>query len=739
MTSQRFFETLFETNELAVFGDNIYATRPTKAIQNGVKEQKPFFVINPIMKGSTRGIDGVQHFRNFLFEIDEDNFYNTVPLEKQREIISESQLPWTTCTYSGGKSLHWIVSLETPLEDAYEYRIWWKMIEAVLNKTASRLGYNLKFDGNVKDPSRFSRSPNAIRLSKEGGRVQTLESVKSRINNEELLQWFETNEVKQEDFVPKPSQFEIGEINQTASDIDKMNFILNVLLKDNKYEQGNKRVWQFTYARAAKRCGLDQNTIKNQLIQICGKIEDNNPIESAFSDKYISDEPLYVLSQQDRRSWAKRKALEEDIQKRQEIIDSGESSKHLHINGVYNYLRIGTDFFKKNEKKQLRPWKKETLVMDFGTDTIKQFPEELKYDGFCNIVNFLEEIEFEDKLYNRFTRPQWTPSEGKWPTTEKLLRKVFSEVGIDQWEQGLDWIQLQLTEPKQKLHCLILGSKGRETGKDTFVEWMTMLLGNHNVYFADIDNFLKPFNSAYADKCLIALNEVKFSSINDGSMEKIKNYITQATVLIDEKFQTPVTVDYYGKMIMLTNNVHDFMKLDDEENRFWIRTMPELNKKKDFDPYFKDKLLKEIPHFLHMILNRELDCKEKDGRFWLPETITHTSERERLVENSKSSLYLEIRDLLEDTLTERPELDELSFVPRDIREILKSKYDSQHDLKYIKKTLQKDFKLLEKKTIFQNSYTGEKKNSRFFSILRTQIFETDDTTPDLGSVFDIES
>ena len=54
-----------------------------------------------------------------------------------------------------------------------------------------------------------------------------------------------------------------------------------------------------------------------------------------------------------------------------------------------------------------------------------------------------------------------------------------------------------------------------------------------------------------------------------------------------------------------------------------------------------------------------------------------------------------------------------------------------------KKTLQKDFKLLEKKTIFQNTYTGDRKNSRFFSILREQIFENPDSTPDLGSVFDV--
>lgn len=736
MSTEEFYKVLFDEGEQTVFGHNIYATKPTVIDKIGpaVKEKHQFFVINPIKKSCTRSIKGVQHFRNFMFEIDEDQDGNAVSIEKQKEIISESQLPWTTCTYSGGKSLHWIVSLALPVDDAIQYRIWWKMMETILNRTAKKLGHDLVFDSNVKDPSRFSRQPNSIR---DNGKKQDLVSIRTRVTQEEVMKWFSENEVRFEDHIPKPSKFDLSEVTGTADDKDKFEYIINVLMKNQEYVKGNMNAWQFTFSRLARRTGMSQDNVRYYIQSHCGEIDHRDPIGSAFSDKYSSDEPIYVFSQEDKSRWAQRMAIEEQLAINQKKVDSGEADDLLHINGVYDYLRIGTSFYKKSNNGDLIPWDKQTMTMDFGREHVGGFPEKLKYEGFCNIVNFTEDITNVNRMYNRFTRPKWSPEEGKWPTTEKLLRKVFSEVGIDQWEEGLDWIQLQLTQPKQKLHCLIIGSQSREAGKDTFVEWMTMLLGEKNTYFSDIENFLKPFNSAYADKCLIALNEVKFSSINDGSMEKIKNYITQDKILIDEKFEKPVTVDYYGKMVMLTNNIHDFMKLDDEENRFWIRTMPDFDKQKDFDPNFKDKLKKEVPHFLHMILNRTLNHVEKSGRFWLPETVTHTSERERLVENSKSSLYLEIRELLEDTFTSRPELDEICFVPRDIREILKSKYDSQHDLKYIKKTLQKDFKLEERKTIFQNTYSGDRKNSRFFSILREKIFENPDSTPDLGGVFDV--
>ena len=735
MTTKQFYECLFDEGELVVFGHNVYATKPEKQ-EIGQQEANEFFVINPIKKQRTRSIDGVQHFRNFMFEIDNDESGNPVPLEKQKEIITEAQLPWSTCTYSGGKSLHWIVSLQEPVGDVIEYRMWWKMMVTILNKTAKRLGYDLVFDANVKDPSRFSRAANAIREDKN--KKQNLVSVRERQSTETILKWFSDNDVNFEDFTPKPNKFDLGEINQNADDEEKFDYIINVLMKNQEYAEGNKRVWQFVFSRFARRTGMSQDMVRYYLQKHCGVIEGNNPIQSAFSDKYDSDEPIYVFSKREKAKYAERKAVEEQLAHNQKIIDRGEAGDYLHIHGIYNYIRIGTSWYHKNAVTgKLILWDKQTMTQDFGTDHVKRFPESNKYTGFCNVVNFIDDIETIGTEYNRFERPKWKPTPGEWPTTEKLLRKVFSQVGTDQWEEGLDWIQLMITKPKQSLHCLILGSESREAGKDTFVEWLQMLLGKQNTYFADIENFLKPFNSAFADKCLIALNEVKFSSINAGSMERIKQYITQDTVLIDEKFQTPVTVDYYGKMVMLTNNVHDFMKLDDEENRFWIRTMPELDKKKEFDKDFKTKLANEIPHFVDFIINRSLKHTEKLTRFWLPESITHTSERERLVENSKSSLYLEIRDMFEDIFNERKNVKELNFSARDIRDHLKKYYEVIHDLGYVKKTLTKDFKLEERKTVFQNSFTNEQKNSRFFTITRNQILEIEDTTPDLDNPFEI--
>ena len=732
MTEKEFYECLFDRGELTVHGDNIFATRPSKAITNGIKATKPFFVINPIKEGKTRSVEGVKAFRNFLFEIDDDQDGNSVSLEIQKEIVQAAQLPWSTCTFSGGKSLHWIISLQTPLEDAVEYRIWWKMMESILNKTARGLGYSLKFDKNVKDPSRFSRSPGAVRIDKY--QIQQLQGVRGRQKNDDVISWFKMNQTHFEDFVPKPTQFEIGQINELADDVVKFRYIIDVLMKNQEYVKGNGNNWQFTFARLARRCGILEPTTRNQMLQYCGEIDHRNPIESAYSDKYSQDEPIYVMTPEERGLWAKQKALEEETITRDEIVQQGRSEEYLHINGIHDYIRVGTSYFKKSKEK-LTPWNKETLTSDFGGDYIKQFPDELKYEGFVNQVEFIEETKRNDRQYNRFKKPEWpelTP--GKWPTTEKLLRKVFSDVGQDQYEVGLDWIQLQLTKPKQMLHCLILGSESREAGKDTFILWMKHLLGKHNVYFSDIENFLKPFNSPYADKCLIALNEVKFSSINDGSMEKIKQYVTQDTVLIDEKFQVPVELDYYGKVVMLTNNVHDFMKIDDEENRFWIRTMPKLNKKKDFDPNFMTKLEEELGHFLHYITNRKLHTEGKQTRFYLSDSVTQTEELARIRENSKSSLYMEIHSMLDDTFFQRKDVDDLYFLIGNIRDKIET---PNIGMKQIKMCLQKEFRLQPKKQLRVNSFSLEERNCSYFHVKRSEFYQTPDTTPGLEDIFTV--
>jgi len=107
-------------------------------------------------------------FRNFLIEID------SIPLLKQIKYVTD-KIPVSTIVYSGGKSYHFIISLEQELASIDDYRSVAKRIHKLLPEA----------DPSTKNPSRLSRIPNVKRANT--GRVQTLVQINSRIPNKILL------------------------------------------------------------------------------------------------------------------------------------------------------------------------------------------------------------------------------------------------------------------------------------------------------------------------------------------------------------------------------------------------------------------------------------------------------------------------------------------------------------------------------------------------------------------------
>lgn len=124
-----------------------------------------FFSINNMH--TSRKDANVIHLRNFLIEID------SLPLEEQVDYVLE-RVPVTSIVYSGGKSYHFIISLETPVPTIEKYR-----------EIAERLLLLLPAaDPTSKNPSRFSRLP--FRIRPDTGKEQTLMMLGSRIKLEDL-------------------------------------------------------------------------------------------------------------------------------------------------------------------------------------------------------------------------------------------------------------------------------------------------------------------------------------------------------------------------------------------------------------------------------------------------------------------------------------------------------------------------------------------------------------------------
>jgi hypothetical protein len=119
---------------------NIAAADPNHPIYRELQ----YFSVNP-MKGDGRADDNVTKYRNFLIEFDK------IALEQQIKGVAECGMPYSTATFSGSKSIHYIISLEEalPNRELYDFVVEW--IYNILEP------YSV--DTQTKNPSRFSRVP----------------------------------------------------------------------------------------------------------------------------------------------------------------------------------------------------------------------------------------------------------------------------------------------------------------------------------------------------------------------------------------------------------------------------------------------------------------------------------------------------------------------------------------------------------------------------------------------------
>lgn len=186
MLNSDFFNTLFDQDEATCFSKDIYTTTVYAVKDHQNHSDSQFFCINPLSstdrhptkekhkKEVPRKADAnVTVFRNILLEIDKD-----MTIEQQKAFFEGIEMPHSTVVFSGSKSLHYIIALETALDDEKAYRALVKRVHAAASG---------KPDPATKNPSRFSRFPNAFRTDK--GNTQSLVHVGKRINNEELEAW----------------------------------------------------------------------------------------------------------------------------------------------------------------------------------------------------------------------------------------------------------------------------------------------------------------------------------------------------------------------------------------------------------------------------------------------------------------------------------------------------------------------------------------------------------------------
>ena len=327
------------------------------------------------------------------------------------------------------------------------------------------------------------------------------------------------------------------------------------------------------------------------------------------------------------------------------------------------FIRVGTTLYKIVDQplidggcvKKRIAWNSETLRQDYGKDRMATVP---KYDGFCTVPDHVGYKPVVGKFLNLYEPIGHRPQEGGFPCIRSLVEHIFGE----QYELGMDYLQLLYLQPVQKLPILLLVSEERNTGKSTFLNFLKAIFQD-NVTFNTNEDFRSQFNSDWAGKLLIMVDEVLLNRREDS--ERLKNLSTTLSYKVEAKGKDRNEIGFFAKFVLCSNNGHLPVIIDAGETRYWVRKIGRLQCD---DTDFLQKLKDEIPAFLYFLVHRELSTK-KESRMWFAPKLIETEALRKIIRSNRNRLEIEMADLLLDIMA-KMEVETVSFCLNDIIPLL---------------------------------------------------------------------
>lgn len=444
-------------------------------------------------------------------------------------------------------------------------------------------------------------------------------------------------------------------------------------------------------------------------------------IDAAKKNKYVLDSNVAEI--QIKKSFENGKSI--PITK-----DDIETAKNRNIvlrriekmNTNPDIIRVGNNYYTKGvivnqykeEEDTLFFRNRQTIIDDYGFEFLETIK---KYKDFCNVpdnINYHENIH---GLYNLYYPFKHELKEGNFDNIKILMNHVFQE----QIEMGYDYIQLLYQKPVQVLPVLCLVSQQQQTGKSTFLNFISDIFkGNSSIIStSDIEG---SFNQHFISKLIISIDESDLHK--ESNTTKIKQMATQFEAFRKAKFQNESKISFFAKIILCSNNENNFINVKSEDIRYWVR---KLEKIKIFDPEFEKKITSEIPQFMYFIKNRKMNTPEKKTRSWFKIEDLNTKQLEDAKYHGYSTLWHELNEYFTEWFLNNKD-NEITCTASDLQNnVLRNNKD--FSVKYISKVMREEYKIIPKQqrstSTFDGYYEGNKiqKSAVFFTIKREDIIK----------------
>jgi hypothetical protein len=329
-----------------------------------------------------------------------------------------------------------------------------------------------------------------------------------------------------------------------------------------------------------------------------------------------------------------------------------------------SYMRVGTVYYKTIYKpnlygdkiKLLVRWDSETIKQDHGKDFLSEVP---KYDGFGFYPGHID-YKYENLGFiNKYHPIKNQPASGKCDKILDFIRHIFGE----QYELGLDYITLLYLQPTRRLPILCLVSKKRNTGKSTFLMFLKAIFEN-NMTINTNEDFRSNFNADWSDKLIVGVDEALLDRREDS--ERIKNLSTAKTYKTEAKNKDKFEEVFIGKFILCSNNEDNFIIIEPEETRYWIRKIEPFTSENE---NLLNELEKEIPQFLHFLSQRKLVPPKVITRMWFSSEQIATDALKRVKRKFLNRAEMELLEIFRDIM-EAKEPAKLCFTNTNVKALL---------------------------------------------------------------------
>ena len=240
------------------------------------------------------------------------------------------------------------------------------------------------------------------------------------------------------------------------------------------------------------------------------------------------------------------------------------------------FIREGTTFYKivgqpridSGYVRKRITWNSKTLRQDHGKDYMASI---LKCDSFCTVPDHVGYKPVVGKFLNLYELINHIPEQRGFHL-QPLASGMHLRRAI---RLGMDYIQMLDLYPIQKLPILLFVSGDRNTGKTMFLNFLKAIFQN-NVTFNTNEDFRSQFNSDWAGKLLIMVDEVLLNRREDS--ERLKNLSTTLSYEVEAKGKNCDEIGFFAKFVLCSKNEHQTIIIDTGKTHYCVRKIVPLQK-----------------------------------------------------------------------------------------------------------------------------------------------------------------